>query len=120
MAKPGQTSESKAATIRSLAALGVARKEIAERLGVSENHVNSSLSRDRAAGRHPREPRAERDDAGEIQFLRLADDGSLLLPAELIRTLGLRSDSPIVVALVAGEIRVVSAAEVARRITLRA
>ena len=119
MEKPGYpnlVALSKAAAIRTMAAENMPRKAIAARLGISENHVHSSLSRDRSAGRAPVVSGAGERGSVAATLETVAEDGSLTLSAELIARVGAAPGEKLVTVVGDGFVRIVSAAVLADRI----
>jgi hypothetical protein len=103
MAKVSGSTTSKAAQIRVLAARGTPRKDIARQLEVSENHVTSSLSRDRGLGKIPAIPRS-----GMVEGLVVNRDGGVTLSPSTLQMIGLAAGDEAVLVVTKAEILIMS------------
>jgi hypothetical protein len=113
MATKTESATSKAEQIRDLAARGMPRKVIAGRLDVSENHVNSSLSRDRASGRIPPTPRT-----GVVEGVVVGPDGALTVSASALENIGLRPGDDAVLVVTRSEVLIMSPATALKKLSI--
>jgi hypothetical protein len=108
----------KSARIRELNAQGMSRADIARHLGIIYQHVRNVLEADKAraasrgvpAGETPAAEAPPQARTGNIDFtpLNIAPDGRLLIPAPMREAMILDKDGRVTVAVVDGELRVIS------------
>lgn len=98
-----------ASKIRALAAQGHTRADIARALGIRYQHVRNVLVREEAKANTDDVPTAP----GKI---RVSPDGSVVVPASTISALGLKQGDALFLRTNNGEIRLLTAAAVARRV----
>jgi bifunctional DNA-binding transcriptional regulator/antitoxin component of YhaV-PrlF toxin-antitoxin module len=103
-----------AAKIRALAAKGHRRADIARALGIRYQHVRNVLERD--AAKADRENVASFASTALPNKIRVADDGSAVVPAAVTDALGLKSGDVLFVRAEGGEIRLRTPSAVARRV----
>ena len=97
-----------AAKIRALAAQGRSRADIARALGIRYQHVRNVLIRDEAKARAAA--------ASEPAKIRVAADGSVVVPAATINALSLKPGDLLFVRVADGEIHLLTRRSVTRRV----
>lgn len=99
---------SKSAKIRALDAAGYKRADIARFLDISYQFVRNVLVREPPKSELPRP--AESNDPGDVesQKLRIADDGRVVIPAEMRRAMLVDDTGTITARVVDGELRVLT------------
>jgi hypothetical protein len=104
-----------AAKIRALAAKGLPRAEIARELGIRYQHVRNVLMRDAAKASNVESANspASATHPGKIW---VASDGSAVVPAVITNPLNLKSGDVLFVRVDDGEIHLLTASAVARRV----
>ncbi|WGU40955.1 hypothetical protein [Phenylobacterium sp. NIBR 498073] len=126
----GRTSIS--AKIRALHEAGVAGKEIANFLGVKENHVYSTISRDRARKKNANVSdcndvnvadktraagdRPALDDEEVVMVASVNEQGELVLSPQVTQALGLANKEQVVVFVRPGDLRLMSRAKAVERL----
>lgn len=111
---PGMGS-TKAAAIRAMTRDGISVPEIAGKLGLSPNHVYSSLSRDRAEGRMP-VVRRLKPEAGDTLHTRTTSSEGLIITADALHQIGIKPGQQVVVVYLCDEIRILSPETAAERL----
>ena len=101
-----------AAKIRALAAKGRSRADIARALGIRYQHVRNVLVRDEAKTRA-----AESSDPTTTPGkIRISPDGSAVVPAKIIGTLGLKAGDVLFIRIDKGEVHLLTKTAVMRRV----
>jgi bifunctional DNA-binding transcriptional regulator/antitoxin component of YhaV-PrlF toxin-antitoxin module len=103
---------STAAKIRALAAQGRSRADIARALGIRYQQVRNVLVRDEEKAKKTRS-----SDAATLPGkIRVAADGSAIVPAPAVATLGVKAGDVLFVRVESGEVHLLTRAAVARRV----
>lgn len=103
---------STAAKIRQLAAQGQSRADIARALGIRYQHVRNVLVRDEEKAKKS-QPAGSAALSGKI---RVAGDGSVIVPASAVAALGVKTGDVVFVRLQGDEIHLLTRAAVTRRV----
>jgi bifunctional DNA-binding transcriptional regulator/antitoxin component of YhaV-PrlF toxin-antitoxin module len=104
-----------AAKIRALAAKGLPRAEIARELGIRYQHVRNVLMRDAAKASNVESANSPASTTRPSK-IRVASDGSAVVPAVITSALNLKSGDVLFVRVDDGEIHLLTASAVARRV----
>lgn len=103
---------STAAKIRALAAQGRSRADIARALGIRYQHVRNVLVRD-----EQKKAKTQSADAATLPAkIRVAADGSAVVPAKAVEMLGVKQGDVLFVRVQSDEIHLLTRAAVARRV----
>jgi bifunctional DNA-binding transcriptional regulator/antitoxin component of YhaV-PrlF toxin-antitoxin module len=103
---------STAAKIRQLAAQGQSRADIARALGIRYQHVRNVLVRDEEKAKKTQSA----DSATVSRKIRVAADGSAIVPAQAVEMLGVKAGDLLFVRVESDEIHLLTRAAVTRRV----